>query len=108
MLSSGMQCYHLGRNANVTTAIILKSGANVIIWCYHVMLSSGMITPLFFIFPGNFTHSFFSSRIILFDVYFHLESSSRNTQNKLRRRQSKIVLQKFLRLRGTLFLKLEK
>ena len=29
---------------------ILSSGANVIIWCYHVMLSSGMITPPFFIF----------------------------------------------------------
>ncbi len=29
----------------------------VIIWCYHVMLSSGMITPPFFVFPGNFTHS---------------------------------------------------
>jgi hypothetical protein len=36
---------------------MLQSGANVIIWCYHVMLSSGMITPPFFIFPENFTHS---------------------------------------------------
>ncbi len=36
---------------------MLSSGANVIIWCYHVMLSSGMITPPFFIFPENFTHS---------------------------------------------------
>ena len=36
---------------------MLSSGANVIIWCYHVMLSSGMLTPPFFIFPGNFTHS---------------------------------------------------
>jgi hypothetical protein len=36
---------------------MLSPGANVIIWCYHVMLSSGMITPLFFIFPENFTHS---------------------------------------------------
>ena len=30
--------------------IMLQSGANVIIWCYHVMLSSGMITPPFLIF----------------------------------------------------------
>ncbi len=30
--------------------IMLQSGANVIIWCHHVMLSSGMITPPFFIF----------------------------------------------------------
>jgi hypothetical protein len=39
--------------------IMVSSGANVIIWCYHVMLSSGMITPPFFVFPGNFTHSYF-------------------------------------------------
>ena len=45
MISSG---------ANV---IMVSSGANVIIWCYHVMLSSGMITHPFFIFPENFTHS---------------------------------------------------
>jgi hypothetical protein len=45
MLSSG---------ANV---IMVSSGANAIIWCYHVMLSSGMITDPFFIFPENFTHS---------------------------------------------------
>ena len=36
---------------------MLSSVSIVIIWCYHVMLSSGMITPPFFIFPGNFTHS---------------------------------------------------
>jgi hypothetical protein len=44
----------LSSKANV---IMASSGANVIIWCYHVMLSSVMITPPFFIFPGNFTHS---------------------------------------------------
>jgi hypothetical protein len=38
-------------------AKMLSFGANVIIWCYHVMLSSGMITPPYFIFPENFTHS---------------------------------------------------
>ncbi len=27
------------------SVIMVSSGANVIIWCYHVMLSSGMITP---------------------------------------------------------------
>jgi hypothetical protein len=37
--------------------LMVSSGANVIIWCYHVMLSSGMITHPFFIFPENFTHS---------------------------------------------------
>jgi hypothetical protein len=36
---------------------IVSSGGNVIIWCYHVMLSAGMITHPFFIFPENFTHS---------------------------------------------------
>jgi hypothetical protein len=61
MLSSGMQCFHMGRNVIVWDET-LSSGANVIIcnviiWCYHVMLSSGMITHPFFIFPENFTHS---------------------------------------------------
>ncbi len=79
MLSSGTKCYHLGWNviiwdamlssgANViiwdkmqssgATVIMVSSGANVTIWCYHVMLSSGMITHPFFIFPENFTHSY--------------------------------------------------
>ncbi len=79
MLSSGTTCYHLGLNviiwdamlssgANViiwdkmlssgANVIMVSSRANVIIWCYHVMLSSGMITHPFFIFPENFTHSF--------------------------------------------------
>jgi hypothetical protein len=42
--------------------IMLQKGANVIIWCYLVMLSSGMITPPFFIFPENFTHSLYPCR----------------------------------------------
>ena len=58
MLSSGANVIiwdkMLSSKANV---IMVSSGANVIIWCYHVMLSSGMITPPFFVFPGNFTHS---------------------------------------------------
>jgi hypothetical protein len=72
MLSSGMKCYHLdlmlSSGANVivldemissgANVLMLQSGANVIIWCYHAMLSSEMITPPFFIFPENFTHSF--------------------------------------------------
>jgi hypothetical protein len=41
---------------------MVSSGANVIIWRYHVMLSSGMITPPFFVFPGNFTHSCFTTK----------------------------------------------
>jgi hypothetical protein len=36
---------------------MVSSGAYVIIWCYHVMLSFEMITHPFFIFPENFTHS---------------------------------------------------
>jgi hypothetical protein len=58
MLSSGANVIiwdkMLSSKANV---IMVSSGANVIIWCYHVMLSSGMITRPFFIFPENFTHS---------------------------------------------------
>ncbi len=58
MLSSGANVIiwdkMLSCGANV---IVLSFGANVIIWFYHVMLSSGMITPPYFIFPGNFTHS---------------------------------------------------
>jgi hypothetical protein len=58
-------CYHLGRNVIIwdkmlssgANVIMVSSGANVIIWCYHVILSSGMITHPFFIFPENFTHS---------------------------------------------------
>ncbi len=71
MLSSGMKCYHLelmlSSGANViiwdemissgANVMVLQNGANVIIWCYHVILSSGMITTPFFIFPVNFTHS---------------------------------------------------
>jgi hypothetical protein len=44
----------LSCGANV---VMLSFGANVIIWCFHVMLSSGMITLPYFIFPENFTHS---------------------------------------------------
>ena len=72
MLSSGTKCYHLGWNVIIWNAmlscganfiiwdkmlssgdnvVILSFGANVIIWCYHVMLSIGMITPPLFIFP---------------------------------------------------------
>jgi hypothetical protein len=79
MLSSETTCYHLGLHviiwdamlssgANVTiwdkmlssgaNFIMVSSGANVIIWCYHVILSSRMITHPFFIFPENFTHSY--------------------------------------------------
>ncbi len=61
MLSSGAQVIiwdeMISSGANVK---MLQSGSNVIIWCYHVMLSSGMITPPFFIFPQNFTHSLVS------------------------------------------------
>jgi hypothetical protein len=78
MLLSGTTCYHLGLHVIIYDAmlssgtnviicdkmlsseanvIMVSSGANVIIWFYHVMLSSGMITHPFFIFPENFTHS---------------------------------------------------
>ncbi len=68
MLSSGTTSYHLGLHviiwdamlssgANViiwdkmlssgANVIMVISGAYVIIWCYHVMLSSGMMTHPF-------------------------------------------------------------
>ncbi len=51
MLSSGTNVIicdkMLSSGANV---IMVSSGANVIIWCYHVMLSSGMITHPFLFF----------------------------------------------------------
>jgi hypothetical protein len=58
MLSSGMKCYHMECNVIIwdkmlscgANVVMLSFGANVIIWCYHVMLSSGMITPPFFFF----------------------------------------------------------
>jgi hypothetical protein len=38
---------------------MVSSGANVIIWCYHVMLSSGMIThPFLFFLKTSLTHIF--------------------------------------------------
>ncbi len=71
MLSSGANVIIwdkiLSSGANV---IMVSSGANVIIWCYHVMLSSGMITDLFFIFPENFTHSYESSACTKCDCHF--------------------------------------
>ncbi len=67
MLSSGTNVIicdkMLSSGANV---IMVSSGANVIIWWYHVMLSSGMITHPFFIFPENFTHS------LLFSLFTYL------------------------------------
>jgi hypothetical protein len=62
MLSSGANVIiwdkMLSYGANV---VLLSFGANVIIWCYHVMLSSGMITSPYFIFPENFTHPDYSN-----------------------------------------------
>jgi hypothetical protein len=79
MLSSGTKCYQLGLNVIMWDAM-LSSGADVIIWdemissgadvkmlqsvanviisCYHVMLSSGMITPPFLFFlKTSLTHN---------------------------------------------------
>jgi hypothetical protein len=61
MLSSGTKCYHLELMlssrlmlSSVTKCyqleLMLSSVSIVIIWCYHVMLSSGMITPPFLFF----------------------------------------------------------
>ncbi len=51
MLSSGANVIicekMISSGANV---IMVSSGANVIIWCYHVILSSGMITHPFLFF----------------------------------------------------------
>ncbi len=78
MLSSGTTYYHLGLHVVIWDAILssgtniiicdkmlssganvimVSSGANIIILCYHVMLLSGMITHPFIIFPENLTHS---------------------------------------------------
>jgi hypothetical protein len=73
MLSSGANVISwdkmLSCGANV---VMLSFGANVIIWCYHVMLSSGMIIPPYFIFPENFTHSTIFSECIVFYIYSEL------------------------------------
>ncbi len=61
LLSSGTKCYHL--ELLLSLEQMLSYGVNVIIQCYHVMLSSGMITTPFFIFPGNFTHSMKTQQI---------------------------------------------
>ncbi len=58
MLSSGANVIIWDKMLSVGANVVMLSfGANVIIWCYHVMLSSGMITSPYFIFPENFTHS---------------------------------------------------
>jgi hypothetical protein len=58
MLSSGANVIIWDKMISSGAKVIMvSSGANVIIWCYHVMLSSGMISHPFFIFPENFTHS---------------------------------------------------
>ncbi len=45
--------------SSVAHVLMLQSAANVIIWCYHVMLSSGMITPPFLFFlKTTLTHFF--------------------------------------------------
>jgi hypothetical protein len=96
-----MQCFHLGLNvimwdamlssganviiwdemissgANVT---MFQSEANVIIWCYHVMLSSGMITSSFFIFPENFPHSWVSGPVLALEG--PVESHDGGLENK--------------------------
>jgi hypothetical protein len=71
MLSSGMKRDHLGYNVIIwdkmlssgANVIMVSYGASVIIWCYHVMLSSGMITHPLFIFPENFTHSILKKKM---------------------------------------------
>ncbi len=86
MLSSGLQLAMLSSGVNViiwgerlssgaNIMRMLSSGASVIIWCYHVMLSSGMITFPFFIFPENFTHSSCHLDGTLFFVVLHLKLS---------------------------------
>ena len=64
MLSSGANVIIWDKMLSCgATIVILSFGVNVIIWCYHVMLSFVMITPPFFIFPENFTNSSQSSSI---------------------------------------------
>ncbi len=91
MLSCGIQCYHLelmlssGWDEMISSGpnvIMLQSGANVIIWCYHVMLSSGMITPPFFIFTENFTHSY--SGDLVFSVHHEIHKYRRVLSKRAR------------------------
>ncbi len=111
------QCYHLGLHdiiwddvlssgANViiwdkmlsseANVIMVSSAANVIIWCYHVMLSSEMITPPFFVFPGNFTHSYLAA-LLKTSWYCPLGSKVENTvYNKKGRKFFFLSLQFFM------------
>ncbi len=90
MLSSGTKYCHWGWNVIIWDAMLLSGanviiwdkmlssganvimvsfGGNVIIWCYHVMLSAGMITHPFFIF-----HSLILQGLIpiFVEFFFHL------------------------------------
>jgi hypothetical protein len=72
--------------------IMVSSGANVIILCYHVMLSSGMITHSFFIFPENFTHSFLSRYICIVHLYVNSEHSLKNYFHTLHTENKSIII----------------
>ncbi len=63
----------LSSKANV---IMVSSGASVIIWCYHVMLSSGMITPPFLFFlETSLTRLFLYFPLITSGVNFCIDKS---------------------------------
>jgi hypothetical protein len=76
----------LSTKANV---IMVSSGANVIIWCYHVMLSSGMITPPFLFFletsltrvivPGTGSQPSYTASSEQAPIHFTAESSMSGT-----------------------------
>ncbi len=56
MLSSGANVIIWDKMLSCGSNVVMVSyGANVIIWCYHVMLSSGMITPPFFFLKTSLT-----------------------------------------------------
>jgi hypothetical protein len=62
---------------------MVSSGANVIIWCYHVMLSSGMITHPFFFLKTSLTHAIDQKKAIS-----HSLAITRDTQNGDREKRS--------------------
>ncbi len=75
MLSSGTKCYHL--------KLMLWYGASVIIWFYHGMLSSGMITPPFYFSWKLHSLTLFSANTVYGQLSWIAESESLNEPNQI-------------------------
>jgi hypothetical protein len=66
-------------------------GSNVIMFCYHVMLSWGMITPPHFIFPENFTDSYRSNKSRLDHFQRNVKLRTINTNFDLSEKLAQLV-----------------